>query len=88
MYVSITNRVRAVNPANMKPCAQPPIQITISSLFAKPSMTHRIIEIEKQHDATGARPKRCIASPTDKMAKMHGINPPRFAFHTFAMYML
>lgn len=56
--------------------------MTISSLTTNPNITHKIIAIVKQHDATGARPRRWIASPTDKIAKMHGINPPRFDFHT------
>lgn len=82
VYVSTTNKVIVVRPANTNPCAQPPIQMTISSLATKPKITHNIIAIVKQHDATGARPNRCIASPTDKMAKIHGIKPPKFDFHT------
>lgn len=76
------NNVNVVSPANTKPWAHPPIQMTISSLTTNPKTTHKIIAIVKQHDATGARPSRCIASPTDRMAKMHGIKPPKFDFHT------
>lgn len=85
VYVSTTKRVSAVSPAKIKPCAHPPIQMTISTLFTNPRATHKIMEIAKQQDATGARPKRCMASPTDNMAKMHGIKPPRLAFHTEAL---
>lgn len=76
------NNVNVVSPANTKPCAHPPIQITISSFSTKPRTTHKIIAIVKQNEATGARPSRCMASPTDSIAKMHGIKPPKFDFHT------
>lgn len=75
------NTVSAVIAAKINPWAQPPIQMTISSLVTNAKMTHRIIEIVKQHEETVARPSRWIASPTDRIAKMHGISPPKFDFH-------
>lgn len=81
VYVSTANSVNAVKEARIKPCAHPPIQITISSLTTNPNITHKITAIVKVNDATVDLPKRCIASPTDKIAKMHGIKPPRFDLH-------